>query len=133
MSFKTEPGSLWSNSHSVILQYTILTPPNVQIENIQVNALNPTHVQVTYTTKGEASEGFDYEAETREDIVSVSSVAVRDTENWAVKINGTEQASREISADLSKCSDEFMAAERQYMDQNNLVENSEVTGQVPSN
>jgi hypothetical protein len=131
MSFKSDAGWFSSNSHSVTLQYTILTAPNTHIEDIQVRALDPHHVEVTYVAKRRNANDPDYTLKKREDIVSVGPGIVRDTEHLLVDKDGTE-AREETSAALTKCSDEFEAAEQQYIEQHQMVENGEVSGQVPS-
>jgi hypothetical protein len=131
MNFTSDAGWFWNNSHSVTLQYTILTAPGTQVENIQVHALDPRDVQVTYVARRSSADGSDYTVRKREDIVSVGPASVRETDHLLFDRDGTE-VSEELSAELTKCSDEFLDTETKYIEQNKMVENVEVTGQVPS-
>jgi hypothetical protein len=130
LNFDNETGGL--NNHSVVLHYTILTPPSVQIQNIQVRAFDPHHVEVKYVIKTDDSESSDYEINTREDIVSISPAIVLYTDHSVISRGGTEQSHEEVTAQLSRCSAEFRTAEQEYMERHNLVENGKVSGQVPS-
>jgi hypothetical protein len=130
MRFKDNPaGWLSGSSHSITLEYSILTQPDVKIENIQVRALNPHHVQVTFTEIRNNSLNEEVATGWREDIVSVNPAVVQDT-SYAT-LNGVTGRSKETTVEMRKCSPEFEVAQKEYMEREHLVENGEVSGQVP--
>jgi hypothetical protein len=130
LSFKDDAGWLSSSSRAVTLQYSILTQPDAKIEDIQVHALNPRHVQVTFTERRSSSSSDDVLINRREDIVSVNTAVVRYT--GISTFSGASTGSVEDTAEMRKCSHEFEAAQQEYMERKNLVEKGEVTGQVPN-
>ena len=132
MTFKSDSGWFSSNTHSVVMQYTIIAPGDTEVRDVIVHALDPRHVRVTYVVGTTDSEGLEHLVNEREDILSVDPSAVEDTERFTETVNGSSLVTEEKRADLRKCSQEFLAAEQKYIEQHNMVEKADVSGQVPS-
>lgn len=125
MGFKSDAGG-------VVMQYSLMAPPDAQIEDIKVNVVDSRHVRVTSVGRRTGSSGVEFLIDDRDDIVSVNSGVVQDTTRSTASVNGVSARNEEKSAELTKCSDEFRASEQKYMEGKNMVEKGEVNGKIPS-
>jgi pSer/pThr/pTyr-binding forkhead associated (FHA) protein len=123
--------SFTSDAGGVLMQYSLMAPADTQIGNINVNVVDSRHVRVTSLGRRTNSSGAEILVNDRDDIVSVNSGVVQDSDYSTFTVNGASVASREHSAELRKCTDEFQVSAQRYYEQHKLVNRGEVTGRVP--
>jgi pSer/pThr/pTyr-binding forkhead associated (FHA) protein len=122
--------SFKSDSGGVVMHYTIEAGSDLEVRDIEVRALDPHQVHVTYVAKHTDAAGAEQLIDIREDIVSVNADTVRSTSYSAV--DGIPADSEEDNADMTKCTDEFLASQQKYVEEKSWVSKGEVNGQIPA-
>jgi hypothetical protein len=125
MVFKSDAGG-------VLMHYTIEAPPETEIRDIDVRAVDSRNVRVTHVERRTDSTGAEVLINVRTNLLSVSSAVVQLTEYATFSANGVSAGSEENSAELGKCTDQWRASEEKFQAQHNFVDEGEVTGRVPS-
>ena len=80
------------------MQYSLMAPPDAQIEDIKVNVVDSRHVRVTSVGRRTGSSGVEFLIDDRDDIVSVNSGVVQDTTRSTASVNGVSARNEEKSA-----------------------------------
>ena len=125
MVFKSDAGG-------VLMHYTIEAPPETEIRDIDVRAVDSRNVRVTHVERRTDSTGAEVLINVRTNLLSVSSAVVQLTEYATFSANGVSAGSEENSGELGKCTDEWRASEEKFQAQHNFVDEGDVTGRVPS-
>ncbi len=130
LRFRTESGWL-SSGGGVVLHYELLASADTEVRQIQVQAADSRHVEVSISMRELDSTGVEHIVNDHQELVSVDSTTVQETDHFADSVNGMVRRNEEKATQLQKCSDEFEQSEKEYIQRHNMVEKGEVSGKVP--